>query len=186
VEAIVAAKGREADKPLQVIFPTVAALAEATAPSPCLAAAFQRLLPGGITLVIPYPSGFRWPPPGRGRDGRHTLGVRVPAWPAAARLLAGLNGPLVASSANESGAQAARSLDEVPAGLRAACDLLLDAGQLAGTASTVIDVSDYEEHGVWCIVRSGALPEAAAAAALGPSKGTGSVAGLRPGRGGGS
>jgi L-threonylcarbamoyladenylate synthase len=184
VDALVAAKGRGADKPLQMIFPTVAALVAAVAPPARMASAFGRLLPGGVTLVIPYPTGSRWPPPGQGRDGRPTLGVRVPAWPAPARLLAGLAGPLVASSANESGAPAARSLDDVPAELRAACDLLLDAGPLAGTASTVIDVSEYEERGAWHILRAGAVSEEVVVAALGPADGAESVTGPHPGQGG--
>ncbi len=110
--------------------------------------------------------------------------MRVPAWPATARLLAGLAGPLVASSANESGAPAARSLDEVPAELRAACDLLLDAGPLAGTASTVIDLIDYEERGAWRILRAGAVSEEAVVAALGPADGALDAAGPQAGRGG--
>jgi L-threonylcarbamoyladenylate synthase len=171
VDAIVTAKGRRADRLLQVIFPTVAALVAATAPPPRLTAAFDRLLPGGVTLVIPYPIGFQCPPPGQGRDGRPTLGVRVPAWPQAASLLEALDGPLVASSANQSGARAARSLDDVPVELRAACDLLLDAGPLAGTASTVIDLSEYEERGAWRLLRAGAVPQQAVRAALGPADG---------------
>jgi L-threonylcarbamoyladenylate synthase len=170
VEAVVRAKGRAGDKPLQVIFPTVAALVAAVAPPPRLLAVFDRLLPGGVTLVIPYPSGFECPPPGQGRGGRPTMGVRVPAWPEAARLMEALDGPLVASSANHSGAPAARSLDQVPAELRAACDLLLDAGPLAGTASTVVDVSEYEEGGAWCVLRAGAVSHETVVAALGPAR----------------
>ena len=168
-DAVVRAKGREGDKPLQVIFPTVAALAAAVAPPPRLRAAFERLLPGGVTLVIPYPIGFECPPPGQGRGGRPTLGVRVPAWPLQASLLQALRGPLVASSANRSGAPAARRLDEVPADLLAACDLVLDAGPLAGTASTVIDVSEYGEGGAWRMLRAGAVSEETIVAALGPA-----------------
>jgi L-threonylcarbamoyladenylate synthase len=170
VKAVVKTKGRDADKPLQVIFPTVAALVDVTAPPPRLRAVFDRLLPGGLTLVIPYPIGFACPPPGRGLAGRPTLGVRVPAWPEAARLMETLDGPLVASSANHSDAPAARCLDDVPAELRDACDLLLDAGPLAGTPSTVVDVSEYEERGAWRILRAGAVSQEAIIAALGPAK----------------
>jgi L-threonylcarbamoyladenylate synthase len=169
VDAVVEAKGREDDKPLQVVFPTVAALAAAVAPPPRLRAVFERLLPGGVTLVIPYPAGFECPPPGQGRGGRPTLGVRVPAWPQQASLLEALDGPLVASSANRSGAPAARRLDEVPADLLAACDLVLDAGALAGTASTVIDVSEYTQGGAGRIQRAGAVSEETVVVALGPA-----------------
>jgi L-threonylcarbamoyladenylate synthase len=169
VDAVVRAKGRAGGKPLQVIFPTLTALVAAVAPPARLRTVFDRLLPGGVTLVIPYPVGLECPPPGLGRGGRPTLGVRVPAWPAAAGLLEALQGPLVASSANRSGAPAACSLEEVPAELRAACELLLDAGPLAGAASTVIDVSEYEESGAWRILRAGAVPEEAVVRALGPA-----------------
>ena len=173
IDAIVRAKGREGDKPLQVIFPTVAALVAAVAPPPRLRAVFDALLPGGLTLVIPYPVGLECPPPGQSPGGRPTLGVRVPAWPPAARLLQALGGPLVASSANRSGAPPARSLDDVSPGLQAACDLLLDAGPLAGTASTVVDVSEYERGGAWRILRSGAVAEQTVSAALGPATAAG-------------
>lgn len=184
IDAIVRAKGREGDKPLQVIFPTVAALLVMVAPSPRLKAVFDLLLPGGLTLVIPYPTGFECPPPGQGPGGRPTLGVRVPAWPQAARLLEALDGPLVASSANRSGAPAARCLDDVPAGLRAACDLLLDAGTLAGTPSTVVDVSEYEQGGVWRILRAGAVSQETLSAALGPATDADGVAGPGSDQGG--
>ena len=170
VDAVVRAKGRDVDKPLQVIFPTLAALVAAVAPRPGLKAVFDRLLPGGLTLVIPYPVGFACPPPGQGRGGRPTLGVRVPAWPQPARLMAALCGPLVASSANRSGAPAVRSLGDVPAETRDACELLLDAGTLAGTASTVVDVSEYEENGAWRILRVGAVSPETIIAALGPAR----------------
>jgi Ca2+-binding RTX toxin-like protein len=39
-------------------------------------------------------------------------------------------------------------------------DLVLDGGELAGTPSTVIDLSEYEASGAWRIVRQGAVPEA--------------------------
>jgi L-threonylcarbamoyladenylate synthase len=103
VEALVAAKSRVATKPLQVVYPTVAALLAALSPPPRLAVALGRLLPGPVTLVVPCPPSFASPPAGRGRDGLLTLGIRVPAWTGPARLLAKLDEPLVASSANVSG-----------------------------------------------------------------------------------
>jgi L-threonylcarbamoyladenylate synthase len=109
----------------------------------------------------------------------------VPAWPPAARLLQALGGPLVASSANRSGAPPARSLDDVPSGLQAVCDLLLDAGPLAGMASTVVDVSEYERGGAWRILRRGAVSEQTVSAALGPATDADDVAGPGLDQGGG-
>ncbi|MGZ4200116.1 MAG: L-threonylcarbamoyladenylate synthase [Thermoleophilia bacterium] len=159
------AKGRAADKPLQVIFPTVEALIGAVTMGERMLDAVRRLLPGGLTLLLPYPAGLGYPPPGRveaagrGRRGAEveTLGVRVPRWPEAAAVLGSLSLPLLASSANVSGARPARSLDEVEAAILAACDLLLDAGPVAGAPSTVVDLTSYEDVRRWRVLRPGAV-----------------------------
>jgi len=166
-EAIVAAKGREAGKPLQVIFPNREVLLATVPLGRRLTDACLRLLPGPVTLVVPYPAEFTCPPPGEvaldekrglGRSRRvvvATLGLRVPRWPAPARLLETLSFPLVASSANRSGAAAPATLAAVDPGVLAACDLVLDGGPVAGVASTVVDLSRYEETGRWRILRKG-------------------------------
>ncbi|MCX6372967.1 MAG: Sua5/YciO/YrdC/YwlC family protein [Actinobacteria bacterium] len=159
--ALVAAKGRDPGKPLQVVFASLAALEAGVALAPELRSACRRLLPGPVTLLLPYPAGWVFPPPGTagevgGRPAVATLGVRVPAWPPAARVLAGLKRPLIASSANPSGATPAASLHEVEASLLARCDLVLDAGAVSGLASTVVDLSLYAEAGHWRLVRRGA------------------------------
>jgi len=170
-DALVAAKGRDPGKPLQVVFATVAALEAGVAPAPELRTACRRLLPGPVTLLLPYPAGWDFPPPGEageafGRPAVSTLGVRVPAWPPAAHVLAGLRRPLVASSANPSGAASPASLHEVEASLLARCDLILDAGPVSGHASTVVDLSRYAETGRWRLLRVGVCGEAEVAARL--------------------
>ena len=168
VGAIVAAKGREAGKPLQVIFPNRELLLATVPLGRRLADACLRLLPGPVTLVVPYPADFTCPPPGevvldekRGlRRARRvavaTLGLRVPRWPSPARLLETLPFPLVASSANPSGAPSAATLAAVDPSVLAACDLALDGGPAGGMASTVVDLSRYEESGRWRLLREGA------------------------------
>jgi L-threonylcarbamoyladenylate synthase len=159
-EALIAAKGRDPGKPLQVIFPTLALLEARLALPPILLAACRALLPGPVTLVVPYPRGWTFPPPAA------TLGVRVPAWPSAARALAALDFPLVASSANPSGGPAPASLSEVDAALLTRCDLVLDAGPVGGLASTVVDLADFATTARWSVLRPGALTEAEVAARL--------------------
>jgi L-threonylcarbamoyladenylate synthase len=181
-EAVLAAKGREAGKPLQVVYPSVALLEASLALEPGLSDAVRRLLPGPFTLLLPYPPGLAFPPAGevpRRTQGVWsvktrrvaTLGVRVPAWPSAARALGELPFPLLASSANPSGGEAPRSVDEVDGGLLAACDLVLDAGPVTGDASTIVDLSVYASQGGWRILRRGAVDEKGVAALLGDREG---------------
>ena len=40
---------------------------------------------------------------------------------------------------------------------------MLDAGELPGTPSTVVDLRRYEADGEWSVAREGALPVAAVA-----------------------
>ena len=169
--ALVLAKGRDPGKPLQVVFATLEALEAGVALAPELRTACRRLLPGPVTLLLPYPAGWDFPPPGEageafGRPAVATLGVRVPAWPPRARVLAGLRRPLVASSANLSGAPPPASLDEVDALLLASCDMALDAGPVSGLASSVVDLSRYAETGRWHLLRAGVCGEAEVAARL--------------------
>jgi L-threonylcarbamoyladenylate synthase len=176
-EAVIAAKGREAGKPLQVIYPSVDLLEASLALEPRLLDAVRRLLPGPFTLLLPYPERLAFPPAGEvthpandvpGAGGRRvaTLGVRVPAWPAAARVLGELPFPLLATSANPSGGPAPRSVDEVDGGLLAACDLVLDAGAVSGEASTIVDLSLFASDGGWRILRRGTIDEQGVAALL--------------------
>jgi L-threonylcarbamoyladenylate synthase len=51
--------------------------------------------------------------------------------------------------------------------LRSGVDLVLDAGDLPGTPSTVIDLTRYDEDGTWELVREGAVPLDAVVRSLG-------------------
>jgi L-threonylcarbamoyladenylate synthase len=157
VERLYALKGRAPDKPSAVMFfdagLAVAALPELGARTRAL---MGRLLPGGVTLLLPNPRG-RFPLAGAG-----ALGLRVPDVPA----LRGVARPVLQTSANEAGAPDARRLAEVPEAIRAGADLVLDAGELPGTPSTVIDLRRFEAAGEWEVVRAGAVAEEAVARAV--------------------
>ncbi len=178
LDAIVAAKSRDARKPLQVVCPTPAYLTTWLALGPRLRTAVERLLPGPFTLLLPYPPGLAFPPPGEVPHRRPgifgvatrtvaTLGVRAPRWPATATALAGLPFALLASSANRSGGEAPRAVDEVDPRLLEACDLVLDAGPVPGVASTVVDLSLFAGEGSWRILRRGSADARAVAELLG-------------------
>lgn len=125
--------------------------------------AVERLLPGALTLLLPNPK-RRWPLACGPQPER--LGLRVPLLGGALAPLASVRWPVLQTSANRSGARDARRLEDVDEAIRAEADLLLDGGELPGTASTVVDLSRYEADGSHAIVREGAVPAAAVAAAL--------------------
>jgi L-threonylcarbamoyladenylate synthase len=157
VERLYALKGRRPGKPAAVMF-FDAELAFAALPElePRTRALLERLLPGGITALLPNPL-RRWPL-ACGPDP-HTLGLRVPALGPAIEELAGMRWPVLQSSANAAGGVDARRLDEVPEELRRGADLVLDGGELAGTPSTVVDLRRFELDGMWAVLRQGAVPE---------------------------
>lgn len=165
VERLYRLKGRVPDKPAAVMFFHVeAALGALPELGSRTRAALGRLLPGGVTLLLPNP-GRRFglacgPDPER-------LGVRVPALDGRLAPLAAMPRPVLQSSANPSGGPDARRLDDVDERLRAGVDLMLDAGELPGTPSTVVDLTGYEDDGSWEVLREGAVRREALVASLG-------------------
>ena len=157
-------KGRRPDKPAAVMFFDLeAALAALPELPPRTAGALERLLPGGVTVLVPNPAG-RFPL-ACARD-HATLGLRVPALEGPLAPLAALRWPVLQSSANLSGRPAPRRLADVAEPVREGADLLLDAGELPGTPSTVVDLRRYADAGEWTIVRRGAVPAERLAEAL--------------------
>ncbi|MCW2952618.1 MAG: SUA5/yciO/yrdC domain protein [Conexibacter sp.] len=162
-------KGRPPTKPAAVLFfDRDRALATLDELGPRTRAALARLLPGAVTVLLPNPAG-RFPLAG-GLDATDpaasALGIRVPALTAALAALADVDLALLQSSANVAGGPDARRVADVPAAIRAGADLVLDAGPLPGTPSSVVDLRRYEDAGTWAIVREGAVPRAALAEAL--------------------
>jgi L-threonylcarbamoyladenylate synthase len=154
VERMYALKGRAPDKPSAVmLFDAGLALAALPELGARTRALMGRLLPGGVTLVLPNPRG-RYP-----LAGGDALGLRVPDVP----LLRGVGRPVLQSSANVAGGPDARRIEEVPSAIRAGADLVVDAGELPGTPSTVVDLRRFEESGEWSVLREGAVPSAAIA-----------------------
>ena len=153
-------KGRPQDRPAAVMFfqlqDALAALPEL---GPQTRAALERLLPGPVTLVLPNPA--RRFPLACGPSPER-LGLRVPEMPA----LSSVHTPVLQSSANPSGGADARRLEDVDPRIREQVDLELDGGELPGTPSTVVDLTDFESSGEYAVLRDGALDSASLAAAL--------------------
>ena len=160
-------KGRRPDRPAAVMFfSTELAFAALPELGPRTTAGMEALLPGGVTLLVPNPA-ERFPL-ACGPDPS-TLGIRVPAFSPAANALHAVHWPVLQSSANTSGGADPRSVADVPEFVRQGADLVLDAGELPGTASTVVDLRRYEVDGTWRILRIGAVAEECVAVALAAS-----------------
>lgn len=165
VRRLYALKGRVPDRPAAVMFfdraLVLAALPEL---GPRTRVALEALLPGPLTVVVPNPS-RRFPLACGPVPDR--LGIRVPALTGSLAPLAAARWPVLQSSANRSGGDDARRIDDVDAAIRAAVDLQLDGGELPGAPSTVVDLGSYESDGAHRVLREGAVPAAAVADALG-------------------
>jgi L-threonylcarbamoyladenylate synthase len=113
----------------------------------------ERLLPGGLTLVL------RKSPwvPDTVTAGGDTVAVRIPDHPVPIALIRGLGTPVVGTSANLSGRPSPVTAEKVRQQLGHAVDLIINGGRcLGGTESTVLDVSGK----VPVLVREGAIPRA--------------------------
>ncbi len=152
-------KGRAPDKPAAVMFFQLeSALAALPELGDRTRAALGRLLPGALTVVLPNPA-RRYPLACGPEPDR--LGLRVPALEGELTPLGAMGWPVLQSSANRSGEPDARTVEDIDAGVREGVDLVLDAGELPGTPSTVVDLSAYEESGDWTVLREGAVPREA-------------------------
>jgi L-threonylcarbamoyladenylate synthase len=130
-------KGRDRSKPVALLAAEVDALVAAVPGlDPSL---LERYLPGPYTLVV----------------GK--VGVRVPNLPPVAAEVVRAVGVVAATSANLSGGPDPRRVEDVPAEIRAACGAIVDAGELPGVPSTVIDLTGAEPR----VLRQGAghVPE---------------------------
>jgi L-threonylcarbamoyladenylate synthase len=156
VERLYRLKGRPPDRPAAVMF---FALDLALAALPELPretrGAVERLLPGGLTLLLPNPA--RRFPLACGPEPER-VGLRVPALAGVLAPLEAVSWPVLQSSANRSGGTDIRRVDDAEESIRAGVDLVLDGGELPGTPSTVVDLTRYHEDGGYVVVREGAVP----------------------------
>ncbi len=110
----------------------------------------RALLPGPYTLVLGNPAGrFPW----LCGETPRSIGVRVPRLGGDASAILERVRAVAATSANLHGGADPRTPADVPQEIRAVA-LLVDGGELPGTASTVIDFTGAEPH----VIREGAAP----------------------------
>jgi L-threonylcarbamoyladenylate synthase len=112
-----------------------------------------------VTLVVANPE-CRYPL--ACREDPERLGVRLIEGP-----LAGAMTPIFQTSANRSGEPAPTRFHQIDETIFAGADLAIDAGELIGKPSTVVDVTDIDDGGSWRVLRDGALPLAEVDRSLG-------------------
>lgn len=163
VARIFEAKGRPRFNPLIVHFPAAEDARHCVvfdARAERLAAAFW---PGPLSLVLPRRSGSAVSL--LASAGLETLAVRVPRNDVALKLIAALERPVAAPSANRSGEVSATAAAHVAQSLGARVDLILDGGPSpVGLESSIVDLTG--ERAV--LLRPGGVTREAMEAVVGP------------------
>lgn len=156
VERLISLKGRDSQKAISVVVPTVGSIQEYVEVSPEAARLASAHLPGALTLVLPV----------RAAELRHlsddgTLGVRVPDSAFTLALGQAFGRPYTATSANVAGLPSLATVPEVLEQFGEAAkhiDLAVDDGPREGMVpSTVVRVVD----GAVEVLREGAIPQEA-------------------------
>jgi tRNA threonylcarbamoyl adenosine modification protein (Sua5/YciO/YrdC/YwlC family) len=143
-------KGRGEAQPTAMIASSVDMLLECVPELRGRGAALVRaLLPGPYTLVLPNPARrYPW----LNGTSPETIGVRVADLPTPSQHVLDYVGAVAATSANDPGERAAASLADVSRRIREGCGAELDAGELSGEPSTVLDLTGKEP----AVLREGA------------------------------
>ncbi len=159
-----AAKRRPETMPIQLLAADLDAILDAVPEARGRGAVVARaLLPGPYTLILPNPARrFRWLTGTR----PETIGVRVPILSTeAADVVRGV-GAVAATSANLHGQPDPARREDIAEEILDSCGAVVDAGELPGSPSTVLDLTGAEPT----VLREGLVPAeealSAAAAAL--------------------
>ncbi len=161
VARVFEAKARPSFDPLIVHLASAGELARVSpTDDPRVRALAARFWPGPLTLVLPR----RAEVPDLVTSGLDTVGVRVPAHPAARALIAAAGTPVAAPSANPFGYVSPTTAAHVAELLGRAVDLVLDGGPCrVGVESTILSLAVQPP----VILRPGGLPREDLEAALG-------------------
>ena len=145
-------KSRPESMPVALLAADLDAILDAVPEARGRAAVVARaLLPGPYTLVLPNPARrFSW----LCGTTPEAIGVRIPDLPPAAKAAVERTGVLAATSANLHGGPDPARLQDVPPEILDGCGAVVDAGELPGTPSTVVDLTGPDP----VVLREGAAP----------------------------
>ena len=140
MEKLFALKQRPQEKKVSYIFSDLEQ-AQQYAHLTDTAAALSKYLPGKLTIILKSR-----------KDPGETIGVRIPD-SRLCRDLAAAYGPITATSANISGEEDPHTVNDILRQIPSGITLAIDAGELCGPASTVVDA----RGGAINILRQGAV-----------------------------
>jgi len=152
VQQVFRAKGRQIHRALPVLVRDVLMVEElAREMSPRFNMLARKFWPGPLTIIMP--ASAKVPLRVTGNTGR--LAVRQAASKVTDELLARLNQPLIATSANISGRPTCRSGIEVFGVMDGNVDLVLDGGACEGMGASTVDITELD----WRMIKEGAITE---------------------------
>ncbi|NQV13131.1 MAG: threonylcarbamoyl-AMP synthase [Parcubacteria group bacterium] len=141
VRKVFTIKERSADKPLSVIVRDLSMLAEVAELGEKQSEIIEKYLPGPFTFVLPKKAVISNIVSG----GGDTVGVRMPDHPLIQQIMAKVDFPLTATSANISGGQSMYSVQDIVkefAERELRPGLVFDAGELSpNKPSTIVDLT---------------------------------------------
>ena len=151
VERLRRLKGTPATQPIALLASDLEIVLDAVPELRGRAAVIARaLLPGRLTLILPNPAKrFRWltgPDPTK-------IGIRVPDLPPASRAVLDRVGAVAATSANLHGGGDPARPEDIPDEIWKGAATLIDAGELLGKPSTVVDLTEAQPR----VLREGAV-----------------------------
>jgi L-threonylcarbamoyladenylate synthase len=152
VRQVYRAKGREIHRALPMLVRD-SMMAEELARdfSPWFKLLTRKFWPGPLTIIMA--ASARVPLLATGNTGR--LAVRQANCTVTDELIARLNQPIIATSANISGRPTCRSGIEVFGSMDGSVDLVLDGGMCEGIGASTVDITELE----WRMIKEGAVKE---------------------------
>ena len=159
VRKIFAVKQRPWDQPLPVAVSGRRMAADVAYVDERTARVIDQFWPGALTFVLPKKPHL--PPEVTG--GHTGVGVRAPNPPIPLALIASVQGPLTATSANKHGSPPCVDAQGVIRQFDGEIDLILDGGICNATVSTVLDLTEETPR----LLRQGSVPRKRIEAALG-------------------
>lgn len=139
INKIYALKGREFNKPLAIMFADINMAKKYVVFNDNALKIAHKFCPGEISLVLPKRKDCKIP--AIVNSAKDTLSIRIPNFKIALDILNEIDFPIVATSVNPSGKNAAATSDEVLNYFPTGIDYIIEGKCPSGQSSTIIDLT---------------------------------------------